>query len=334
MRHPGPSTSSRPSTKTYFPSARTAAFALVLAYTATGPLPLSAEVLAPPPLPIDVLVPSGATSPSGTSWLLLRRTTDASGAPKRDGGSSHNYDYDLGVDFTFLTAGCGGSDGTGRFGVHGMVRMIFESEQPTGWSENTWLIDSASIVVEQSLRVSVGTGLGVLALGFHHNSKHDLDRGRRRTPIHDAIRFDWRSPVFASLYAPALGWTAGVSARGEYALPPIFQSETPEPYAGGVYLHVTLEPVVYDDRIAVFVEGRLAVIANSLGDERWLEFDRLFRVGVRTGGSPVDGRRRVGYGVFFEVHHLNDDWRTLDSIGPDRLIAPWTLVSVGVMAWR
>lgn len=320
-------------TRKRFVRARPGRFALLLAVAGVGLTRPAAEVLAPPPLPVERLVPGGGLSAGGTSWLLLRRITDASGAPQRSGGSSHNYDYDLGGDFTFRA--------TDRVGVHGMVRMIFGSEHPVGWSDNTWLIDSASIVVEQYLRASLVTGVGVVSLGFHHNSKHDLDRGRRRTPIHDSLRLDWRSPPIAGLHAPDLGWTAAVAARAEYGLPQVFQSETPEPYAGGLYLHTAVEPLVYRERFALFADARLSIIANSLDAERWVDLDWLMRLGARRGArlgdrSAADGAgdRRIGVAFFLEVHRLNDDWRTFDSIGPDRSIDPWTLVSVGLLVWR
>ena len=277
---------------------------------------VTAEVLAPPPLSPQ----TGANTQYGNSWLMLKRISDSSGSPKTEDGLGLNYIYDLGGDFSLF--------GWQNTTILGMVRMMFISEQPKDWSTNTWLIDSSAVVIEQYIRVGYTFSNGTwVSLGFHHNSKHDLDRTRRRTPIHDTLRLDVQWPIIQGDWGFS-PWFLGLSSRMEYALEPVFQFDAPEPYKGGLFLDADFQPVQLPNGVDLFTSGRLSVIRNEVQETRFTDVDWLIRGGLRYQ------RPKGGVSLFGEIHRLHDDWLTRDSIGPERPVEPWTLVSLGILIWR
>ncbi len=283
-----------------------------------------AQVLSMPPaqpvrLPPPDLPPSTGTMVDGSSWLALRRFTDASGSPRTRGESGHNYHYDLGSDFVVWRGGA--------LQVEGMVRMLILSTQPEGWSDNTWLLDLSALVVEQNLRVRRQVGPVGIGVGFHHNSKHDVDREIRRIPIHDTLRLELDTPVFRGVYgrSDTTGWQVWSRLRSEYALEPVFQVNVPENYAGGFALEIFGEPWIRSGRFAAFVDASSSLLLYQNDDgRRDADLDWLIRGGLRFGST----RRSVA--VFADVQRLHDDWKTNASRGPGRSTEPWTLISVGV----
>jgi len=275
-------------------------------------VPAGAEVLAPPPVPEHPFHGEDGVLPDATTWLSLQRFTEGSGDP------DHNYHYDLGSRFVFWRGD--------PFSVEGEIRMIFQSEMPSDWSDNPWLIDSSALVVGQTLRARYRIGDGSILGYFHHNSKHDLDRKRRRTPIHDAVGVKGISPLWKGEHPLDRSgeWAAWLTGRLEYALEPVFQMDEPEPYDGGVYLQADVEPWILDDLVTVFGTGRLSLLRGSVDDDAYWDLDYVARLGVRTP------RRDRGIAVYGQVHRLHDDWRDDDSRGPDREQDPWTLVGVGI----
>jgi hypothetical protein len=267
-----------------------------------------AEVLLPPPNPFDTASGEDGLLPEADTWLDLKRFSDGSGEPH------HNYHYQLGGRFTIFRSGATSVDGE--------LRMIFQSMQP-GWSENNWLIDSSAIIVGQTLRGRYELAEGWLGAYFHHNSKHDLDRGRRRTPIHDVLALEAGSELLPELAAE--GWLLSGVATLEYALEPLFQLEAVEPYAGGLFLEGDLARRIGGAPLTPFANLRAALIRNTISDAAWWDFDYAIRLGLRFPGSAQF------LAVYGEVQRLSDDWVTRSEIGPEREFGPWTLLSLGIL---
>ena len=304
-----------------------------------------AEVLAPPPLPPDLGVFRGApirlgsqtdtTTPElftqnshdvsqpllGSSWIVLKRFTDASGAPRLPNNTSHNYNYDLGAHLVFWNPA--------PFSLEGMVRMIITSEHPDWGDSNTWLLNLSSAIIEQNLMVRMALGGGSIELGFHHNSKHDLDRALRRVPIHDTLRLTGFAPRFVGNWGSLpLGWQFTGDLRFEYALEPIFQEEVPEPFAGGIFANLDSDFLILPNGFRFFLNTRLALLANRFnGGSSW-DVDWQVRTGLRI---PT---RTGGLGTFLEVQRLTDDWVNPNSKAPNRNTEPWRLIGIGIMFWQ
>lgn len=283
-----------------------------------------AQVLSTPPaqpvrLPPPEPGPARGVMVDGTSWLALRRFTDDSGRPRTAGESGHNYHYDLGSDFVVWRGNA--------LQVEGMVRMLILSTQPDGWSDNTWLLDLSALIVEQNLRVRRQVGPVGIGLGFHHNSKHDVDREIRRIPIHDTIRLELDTPVFHGVYAASgdASWRFWSRLRAEYALEPVFQVNARENYSGGLSLEVFGEPWIHASGIAAFVDTSTSLLLYQDDDGlSSADVDWLVRGGMRIGSED----RSVA--VFADVQRLHDDWKSNASRGPGRSTEPWTLMSAGV----
>ncbi len=255
----------------------------------------------------------------GTSWLSLRRFTDASGAAQPQVGKGHNYHYDLGSDFV-LWRGSG-------LQVEGMVRKIIQSSAPGG-DDSTWLISLSSVIIEQNLRLRTSLGPVGLGFGFHHNSGHELDRPRRRTPIHDTLRLELDTPLFRGTHewggVPGASWRAWSRLMAEYALEPVFQVEDDEFYAGGLFLEVFSEPWIFSDNAALIIDAAAGLLVNTADNESETDFDWLLRGGVRFGSEAHS------IAFFADVQRLHDDWKADASRGPGRETEPWTLMGFGV----
>lgn len=286
---------------------------------------LHAQVLSLPAAERVRLPEPGAPSEEGlmvdgTAWLSVRRFTDGSGIPIDPDVAGHNYHYEAGTDFVLWRGP--------RLQVEGMVRMMVLSTQPEGWSDNTWFLDLSAFIVEQNLRVRTQAGPVGLGLGFHHNSKHDVDRPRRRTPIHDTLRLELDTPLFRGTHewagAPSASWRAWSRLMAEYALEPVFQVEDDEFFAGGLFLEVFSEPWIFSDNAALFADAAAGLLVNTADNESETDFDWLLRAGLRLGPEP----RSVA--IFGDVQRLHDDWKANASRGPGRETEPWTLIGFGV----
>ncbi len=285
---------------------------------------LHAQVLSLPAAERVRLPEPGAPSEEGlmvdgTAWLSLRRFTDSSGEAQPHVGQGHNYHYDLGSDFVLWRGP--------RFQIEGMVRKIIQSSAPGG-DDSTWLISLSSVIIEQNLRLRTRLGPVGLGFGFHHNSGHELDRPRRRTPIHDTLRLELDTPLFRGTHewagVPGTGWRAWSRLMAEYALEPVFQVEDDEFFAGGLFLEVFSEPWIFSDNAALFADAAAGLLVNTADNESETDFDWLFRAGLRLGSEP----RSVA--IFGDVQRLHDDWKANASRGPGRETEPWTLIGFGV----
>ncbi|TVQ23002.1 MAG: hypothetical protein EA383_14760 [Spirochaetaceae bacterium] len=296
---------------------------LGLALLLAGATAVHAQVLSLPPgervrLPDPAAAPQKGLMVDGRSWLSLRRFTDASGAAQPQVGQGHNYHYDLGSDFV-LWRGSG-------LQVEGMVRKIIISSAPGG-DDSTWLISLSSVIIEQNIRLRTQLGPVGVGLGFHHNSGHELDRTRRRTPIHDTLRLELDTPVFRGTYgyAEKPGWRVWSRFISEYAMDTIFQEVAPEYYAGGLFLEIFSEPWIHSDTVAAFFDAAAGLLIQvDDDDERGADLDWLLRGGLRFGSEA----RSIA--LFADVQRLHDDWKADASRGPGRETEPWTLMGFGV----